>query len=128
MVGNLRRRIRISHHLGADGMAKGEALVVLVTCGSRSEARKIARAVVRKRLAACVNVVTNPVESVYHWKGKVESAREFLLIMKTTPRRFASLTAEILRLHRYDLPEIIALTVAAGSKPYLHWVKSRVQT
>lgn len=108
-------------------MAGSEATVVLVTCGSRVEARKIARAVVEKRLAACVNVVTAPVEAVYRWKWKVESAREFLLIMKTTPRRFEGLKTEILRLHSYDVPEIIALPVKAGSKPYLRWVKGSVE-
>jgi len=102
-------------------------MVVLVTCGSRAEARNIARAVVEKRLAACVNVVTAAVESVYRWKGKLESAREFLLIVKTTLRRFEALKAEILRLHSYDVPEIIALPVKAGSKRYLQWVKSSVQ-
>ncbi len=107
-------------------MAKDEALVVLVTCGSRAEARKIARSVVEQRLAACVNVLTAPGESVYRWKGKVESAREFLLIVKTTQRRFKALQTEVLRLHSYDLPEIIALTVRAGSKPYLQWVRSSV--
>jgi len=108
-------------------MAQSGALVVLVTCGSRSEAKKIARAVVDKRLTACVNVVSAPVESLYRWKGKVETAREFLLIVKTTPRRFEALQAEILRLHSYDMPEVIALPVKAGSKPYLQWVKSSVQ-
>ena len=98
---------------------------MLVTSGSRAEAKKIARAVVEKRLAACVNVVSGPVESVYRWKGKVVSAREFLLIMKTTPRRFEALKAEILRLHSYAVPEVIALPVKAGSRPYLQWVKKQ---
>jgi periplasmic divalent cation tolerance protein len=71
--------------------------------------------------------VTAPVESVYRWKGKVESAREFLLIMKTTPRRFEALQAEILRLHSYDVPEVIALPSKTGSEPYLQWVKSSCQ-
>ena len=108
-------------------MARNGALVVLVTCGSRLEAKKIARAVVEKRLAACVNVVTSPVESVYRWKGKIQSAQEFLLIVKTTARRCEALRAEILRLHSYDVPEIIVLAVKSGSKPYLQWVKSSVQ-
>jgi|ERR1700677_849113 periplasmic divalent cation tolerance protein len=108
-------------------MARSDVLVVLVTCGSRAEAKKIALAVVDKGLAACVNVVTGPVESVYRWKGKVESTREFLLVMKTTVQRFEALKAEIVRLHSYDVPEIIALPVAAGSEAYLQWVKSSVQ-
>ena len=108
-------------------MARSDVLVVLVTCGSRAEAKKIALGVVDKGLAACVNVVTGPVESVYRWKGKVESTREFLLVMKTTVQRFEALKAEIVRLHSYDVPEIIALPVAAGSEAYLQWVKSSVQ-
>ncbi|MGA8101327.1 MAG: divalent-cation tolerance protein CutA [Candidatus Acidiferrales bacterium] len=108
-------------------MDRNGTIVVLVTCGSGPEAKKIARAVVEKRLAACVNVVTGPVESVYRWKGKVESAREFLLIVKTTARRFEALKTEILRLHSYDVPEIIAVPVKSGAKPYLQWVKSSVQ-
>ena len=109
-------------------MANSGTMVVLITCGSRAEGKKIARSAVGKRLAACVNVVTAPVESVYRWKGKVESAREFLLIMKTTPRRFDALKEAIVRLHSYDVPEIIALPVQAGSKPYLQWVKSSTET
>jgi periplasmic divalent cation tolerance protein len=108
-------------------MPKDEALVVLVTCASRVEAKKIARAAVEKRLAACVNVVTAPIQSVYRWKGKIETAREFLLIMKTTARRFEALQAEILRLHSYDVPEVIALPIKAGSQPYLRWVKNSCQ-
>ena len=72
-------------------------LVVLVTCGSRSEARKIARLVVKARLGACVNILSAPVESVYRWKGKVESANEFLLVMKTTNARFSKLRDAILK-------------------------------
>lgn len=109
-------------------MAQSGTMVVLVTCRSRAEAKKIARTVVEKRLAACVNVVAAPVESVYRWKWTVESAREFLLIMKTTQRRFEALKAEIVRLHSYDVPEIIAVPVIAGSRPYLQWVKSNVQS
>jgi periplasmic divalent cation tolerance protein len=97
-------------------------IVVLVTCGSAKEARKIARAVVEQRLAACANIATSPVHSVYRWKGKVESAKEFLLIIKTTQARFAKLQAAIKRLHSYDVPEIIALPIAAAAADYLKWI------
>jgi periplasmic divalent cation tolerance protein len=100
--------------------------VVLVTCGSLKEARRIARGVVGKRLAACVNVGTAPVESVYRWKGKVESAREFLLVMKTTAARLATLEKEVKRVHSYDVPEFVVLEIAAGSKEYLRWVEESV--
>ena len=85
-------------------------------------ARKIARGVVAKRLAACVNVVRSPVESFYTWKGKLETARESLLIMKTTAKRLSGLEKEVKRLHSYDVPEFIAIPVVAGSERYLHWL------
>jgi periplasmic divalent cation tolerance protein len=97
-------------------------IIVLVTCGSRIEARRIARAVVEARLAACVNVLTAPVESIYRWKGKVETARELLLVIKSTRKRFAALEAEVRRLHSYDVPEIVALPIERGSQAYLAWI------
>jgi periplasmic divalent cation tolerance protein len=99
-----------------------EARVVLVTCRSLAEGRKIARAVVGKRLAACVNVVSAPVESVYRWKGKVESAKELLLVIKTTARRVKELENEIARMHSYDVPEFLVLPVDFGSQGYLEWL------
>jgi periplasmic divalent cation tolerance protein len=102
-------------------------IVVLVTCGSTKEARKIARAVVEQRIAACANIVTSPVQSVYRWKGKVESAKEFLLIIKTTQARFAKLKAEVKRLHGYEVHEIIALPIARGAAAYLNWISESVK-
>jgi periplasmic divalent cation tolerance protein len=101
-------------------------IAVLVTCGSAKEARKIARAVVEQRIAACANIVTTPVHSIYRWKGRVETAREFLIIIKTTQARFAKLKAEVKRLHSYDLAEIIALPIAAAAD-YLTWISESVQ-
>jgi|SRR6266436_3909361 periplasmic divalent cation tolerance protein len=104
-------------------MVKGtSARIVLVTCGSLAEGRKIARAVVAKRLAVCVNIVSAPVESIYRWKGKVENAKEFLLVIKTTARRLSALEKEIARLHSYDMPEFLALRVDGGSRAYLAWL------
>lgn len=97
-------------------------VVVLVTCANPAEARRIARRLVEARLAACVNIVTAPVESVYRWKDKVESAREHLLVIKTSRRRLAALQGNVMRLHSYDVPEIIALPIAAGSRAYLKWL------
>ncbi|HXN97678.1 MAG TPA: divalent-cation tolerance protein CutA [Candidatus Acidoferrales bacterium] len=102
-------------------------IVVLVTCGSTKEARKIARALVEQRLAACANILASPVHSVYRWKGKVESAKEFLLIIKTTQSRFAKLQAEVKRLHSYDVPEIIALPISRGTANYLTWISDSVK-
>jgi periplasmic divalent cation tolerance protein len=104
-----------------------DKIVVLVTCGSAKEARKIARAVVEQRMAACANMVTSPVHSIYRWKGKVESAEEFLLVIKTTQGRFAELKAAVKRLHSYDVPEIIALPIAAGGTNYLNWISESVK-
>ena len=87
----------------------------------------IARAVVEHRLAACANIVTAPVHSIYRWNGKVESAKEFLLIIKTTQARFAKLQAEVKRLHSYDVPEIIALPVRSGAADYLNWISESVK-
>lgn len=99
-----------------------EARVVLVTCGSLVEGRKIAKMVVEKRLAACVNVISAPVESVYRWKGKIETAKEFLLLIKTTARRLKDLEKEIAKLHSYDVPEFLVLEIEGGSKRYLAWL------
>ena len=100
----------------------GEVRIVLVACGKVAEARRIALSVVEKRLAACVNIVLGPVESVYRWKGQVEKAREWLLVMKTTAKRLPALEKEVKRLHKYDVPEFLVLTVAGGSREYLTWV------
>jgi periplasmic divalent cation tolerance protein len=105
-----------------------DKIVVLVTCGSAKEARKIARAVVEQRLAACVNIATSPVQSIYRWKGRVESAKEFLLIIKTTQSRFAKLSAAVKRLHSYDVAEIIALPIAGGAATYLNWLSESVRS
>lgn len=102
--------------------AAGQVRVVLVTCGTLLEGRRIAGAVVRKRLAACATMVLGPVQSIYHWKGKVETAREHLLIIKTTRARLAALEREVLRLHSYDVPEFLVLPVSAGAKAYLAWL------
>jgi periplasmic divalent cation tolerance protein len=103
-----------------------DKIVVLVTCGSAKEARKIARSLVEHRIAACVNILASPMQSVYRWKGSVESAKEFLLIVKTTKARFPKLKAEVWRLHTYDVPEIFALPIAAGAADYLTWISDSV--
>jgi len=97
--------------------------LVLVTCANPIQAKLIARSVVEKRLAACVNILRSPVESHYRWKGKVEKAHEVLLFIKTTETKLAVLEREVRRLHSYDVPEFIALPIAAGSKAYLAWLE-----
>jgi periplasmic divalent cation tolerance protein len=102
-----------------------DAIIALCTCGNREEAAQIARALVEERLAACVNVLPE-MESVYRWKGKVEIASEILLIIKTTERRFPELRDRIVGLHSYDVPEIVALPIAAGAEEYLGWLGEQV--
>jgi periplasmic divalent cation tolerance protein len=99
-----------------------DKLVVLVTCRSAKEADRIARSLVEKRLAACGNILRSPIRSIYRWKEKIESAREVLLVIKTSRSRFPELQAAIKRLHSYEVPEIIALPIAAGSRAYLSWL------
>src|SRR5271170_1774813 len=95
--------------------------VVLVTCGSEEEASRIACALVGERLAACVNIFESPVRSVYRWKGRIETAMEHLLVIKTRRARLRGLEAAVKRLHSYHTPEIISLPVAEGSRAYLAW-------
>ena len=99
-----------------------DKIVVLVTCGSVREANRIAWALVDRRLAACVNVLGMPARSTYRWKGKVETADECLLLIKTSRKKFSALRGEIERLHSYDVPEVIALPIAEGSPAYLRWL------
>jgi periplasmic divalent cation tolerance protein len=104
-----------------------DRIMVLVTCGSAREAKKIARAVVAKRLAACANIFSGRVESVYRWKGKLESAREVLMVIKSSQKRFPALEQEIRSLHSYEVPEIIALDIVRGSRGYLEWIAEAVR-
>jgi periplasmic divalent cation tolerance protein len=100
--------------------------IVLTTAGSQDEAREIARALVDRRLAACVNIVAL-VESVYRWQGKVENAQEWLLIIKTTVQAFSKVREAICELHSYDLPECVLLSIEDGSKAYLDWIAESVE-
>jgi periplasmic divalent cation tolerance protein len=101
-----------------------DKIVVFVTCGTEKEARRISRALVKRHLAACVN--SFPVHSIYRWKEKVESAKEFLLTIKTSRNRFRAVAAEVKRLNSYNIPEIIALPISAGSAEYLDWISESV--
>jgi periplasmic divalent cation tolerance protein len=96
--------------------------IVFVTCGSVGEAKRIGKAVVEKKLAACANIVVG-VESIYRWKGKVERAREVLVVIKTTAARLRELEREVKRLHSYEVPEFIVLPIVAGSQEYLEWIE-----
>jgi periplasmic divalent cation tolerance protein len=96
-------------------------LLALSTVAGPEDAERIARAVVERGLAACVNVLPGVV-SVYRWKGRVEREEERLLVIKTTSSRFEALRQAVVELHPYELPEVIALPIAGGHEPYLAWL------
>ena len=100
--------------------------IVLSTVGSEDEARKIAHHLVEQQLAACVNIVPK-IESVYRWQGKVESNREYLLLIKTSSEKFPQVRDAIRELHSYELPECIALAVEDGSPEYLQWLEESLK-
>ncbi len=100
-------------------------VVIFVTAKNVSEARKIGRTLVEKKLSACVNILPG-VKSFFRWEGKVDAADEVLLIFKTRNSLFKKVEKAVKGLHSYTTPEIIALPVLAGSKDYLKWVGESV--
>lgn len=100
--------------------------IVLTTTDSKKQAQRIAHALVERRLAACVNI-TGPIESVYRWKENVESAQEWLLVVKSTNTAFGKVRDCIRELHSYELPECIALPIIDGSSEYLNWIGENVK-
>jgi periplasmic divalent cation tolerance protein len=100
--------------------------LVLTTCGSLEEARSIAQTLVERQLAACVNIAPQ-VESVYRWQGEVETAAEWLLVIKTTAEAFDRVRETLSELHSYELPECIAIAIEDGSAAYLEWIGQSVR-
>ena len=103
-----------------------DKVVILVTAPNLREAKKIAKALVEERLAACVNI-TSPVQSIYRWQGKLNQDREFLLVIKSTRELFGEIQASVLKLHSYTTPEIICLPIVEGSADYLQWIGDEVK-
>ncbi len=103
-----------------------DALVVLVTAPSAEKAAELGRALVSERLAACGNVVP-AIRSIYWWEGKVQDEPEALLVLKTTRARFETLRERALALHPYEVPEVVALPVQAGSAAYLEWIAASLR-
>jgi periplasmic divalent cation tolerance protein len=103
-----------------------DKVVVFSTCGSSEEAERLARQILETRLAACVSVITQ-IQSYYWWKDKVEQATECLLVIKTSSNLFGQLRSKLESLHSYEVPELLALPVIAGSPKYLAWLDAELR-
>lgn len=101
-------------------------VVIFITVSGKEEADKIATKLVEEKLAACVNIIGN-VESVFWWEGKIDRAKELLLVAKSTAEKVDEIIAAVKSLHSYEVPEIIALPISAGFKPYLNWINESVR-
>lgn len=98
--------------------------VILVTVDTQTSAQEIASALVRDRLVACVNLF--PIHSVYWWEGTVQQEGEWQLVIKTDLALFDAIAEALETLHPYEVPEILALPIQQGSKPYLHWLSDSI--
>jgi periplasmic divalent cation tolerance protein len=110
-----------------EGSAEGSQFgVVLVTAPSKAEAEAIAQTLIKARLAACVSLF--PVHSIYTWEGKIHQNNEWQLVVKCDLARFKALETKVQEVHSYEVPEIIALPILAGSRSYLNWIAESVQS
>jgi len=100
----------------------GEFCIAYITCSDSEEARRIGRSLVKNRLAACVNIIPG-MESLYWWKGKIEEGKEAVLLAKTRTGLMQELTAEVKRLHSYDIPCVVSVPVSEGNKEFLDWIE-----
>ena len=105
-------------------MAKNYVLI-MVTCSSQEEARRISERLLAKQLVACASILPK-MESRFWWKGRLDRAVEFLVTMKTKQANFKKIESEIKRVHSYEVPEIIAVPIVAGSIDYLDWISQIV--
>jgi periplasmic divalent cation tolerance protein len=101
------------------------AVVGMVTCATRTEGRKVAKVLLKNKLAACVNIIGS-LESHYWWQGKLKTSRECLLLIKTTQARVSEVTSTVQSAHSYSVPEIIFLPLTAGERDYLKWLGESV--
>ena len=101
-------------------------IIVLITVSSPEEGEKIAKALVEKRVAACVNIVPG-LRSIYRWQGKICDDKEALMILKTKKALFKQIVARVEKLHSYDVPEIIAMPIIEGSSKYLSWLNKETK-
>ncbi len=104
----------------------GEYIQVLTTTGERKEAERIARILLERRLAGCVQVL-GPVSSLYWWRGRIEEAEEWLCVIKSREDLYEELEKTIRENHSYEIPEIIAMPVVSGSRSYLEWMSTELR-
>jgi periplasmic divalent cation tolerance protein len=108
-------------------MTGADPIVVLMTAPNVEEATRLAELLIGAHLAACVQILPE-MESVYRWEGKIERQSEILILAKTSAGKFADLEREVRALHSYETPEIVALPIVAGSKPYLEWLSESLKS
>jgi len=101
-------------------------IVIFVTASSKKEAQKIGVSLIKQKLAACVNII-DKVDSVFFWENKVQKAKEYLLVIKSTRAKFTQIAKLIKSLHSYKVPEIIAFPIIVGDKPYLRWIDATLR-
>lgn len=101
-------------------------IVIFVTASNKKEAQKIAARLIKNKLAACVNIAQE-IESLFFWEAKIQKAKESLLIIKSTRAKFPRIVKLIKSLHSYKVPEIIALPIITGDKPYLGWIDASIR-
>lgn len=101
-------------------------VIILCTCGSETEAVRLSGSIVQNKLAACVNVVPG-IRSVFRWQDQVETAQEWLLLIKSSDERYPELEQFIRENHSYEVPEVIAVPIAKGHAAYLDWLTQAVQ-
>lgn len=104
-----------------------DKVIVLTTCSTQADALRIARGLVEKRLAACVNIVPN-IASIYRWQGAIEESAECMLVVKTAVGLLENLKEELPKMHPYELPELVAVTIVDGAEPYLNWLTAELDS
>ncbi|MCK4723867.1 MAG: divalent-cation tolerance protein CutA [Dehalococcoidia bacterium] len=107
-------------------MKETSDIVVFVTAGTGEEARRIAELLLDQRKAACVNIVPK-VDSLFWWQGKLDSAQESLLIIKTVASLLPDVVSLVKGIHSYEVPEVIAMPIIGGNEDYLKWIDSEVK-
>ena len=101
-------------------------IVVLVTAKDKKEAQKIATSLIKHKLAACVNIV-DKVDSMFFWSAKLNQAKESLLLIKSKKEKLPQIIKRVKSLHSYEVPEIVAIPIIAGDRPYLRWIDAALR-